>query len=84
MLDDLRGSQEAEVRMCLRHWDAFRTDPVQWVREKELHKWQLSAGGMQPGREGLPSRPAPDFGGAHGSETEHTDHYYRKGDLGSI
>lgn len=39
---------------------------------------------MQPGREGLPSRPAPDFGGAYGSETEHTDHYYRKGDLGSI
>lgn len=24
--DDLRGSQEEQVRMCLRHWDSCRTD----------------------------------------------------------
>lgn len=46
MLDDLRGSQEEAVRMCLRHWDAFGTDPVQQVREKELHKWLVSAEGI--------------------------------------
>lgn len=72
MLDDLRGSQEAEVRMCLRHWDAFRTDPVKWVREKELHKWQLNAGGTQLGRESLPPRPAPEFGGVPCSQNWNT------------
>lgn len=56
--DDLRGSQEEEVRMCLRHGDAFRSGPVHGSKERNFISGCHMLGGLSLERKNLPSRPS--------------------------